>query len=306
MRGRRVFCAFAAMLASSIAVQAEPAAAPKDPAHAIADKFSQAAPPGAKPDRPSLDYEMEMLKRARAEDLEHGKSKSAPPPVGATPTTPPASATLSPPAALNSEPPPVTPSPSSAAATPPPSPPQTEAKATEPPAKAPDVTAPAVRATDTSPRATVLLVLDPSHTKVSAQVPPPDLIICLGDSCYASQGLDAPAKQIPRNEAVKIKSTADIGATACKDMSGCIFRDVGVPAGSKLEVVDIAVRAATKHDDTCHNDDGELVCDQPVSAIDHRIWIVPEATAKSAGVAAMEEAVAFGLLQDDIALDTDK
>ena len=156
-------------------------------------------------------------------------------------------------------------------------------------------------------------MLDPSHSENKPQAPPPDLIICLGDSCYASLGLDAPAKQIPRSEAVKIKSTADVGATACKDMSGCIFRDVGVPAGAKLEVVDIAVKAAAKHevedasaDNSCHADDGELICDQPVSAIDHRIWIVPEATAKSAGVAAMEDAVAFGLLQDDITLDTDK
>jgi hypothetical protein len=300
MRGRWVFCAFAAMLASSIAVQAEPAAAPKDPAHAIANKFSQAAPPGAKIDRPSLDYEMEMLKRARAEDLERGKAK-------------PTSESAASPAPAKTEPPPVTPPP--AAAAPAPSPPQTEAKVADPPAPsaAPNVTATTTSTTDTSPRATVLLVLDPSHSENKPQAPPPDLIICLGDACYASQGLDTPSKQIPRAQAVKIKSTADVGATACKDMSGCIFRDVGVPAGSKLEVVDIAVRAATKHevddakaDDTCHNDDGELVCDQPVSAIDHRIWIVPEATAKSAGVAAMEEAVAFGLLQDDIALDTDK
>ncbi len=292
MRGAEIFCAVGLMLWSSIAAAAEPPAAPKDPAHAIANKFSQATQPAAKPDRPSLDYEMEMLKRARAEDQERGKAKSATPPVPTAPVK------------VESSP---------AAATPPPAPPQTEAKATGPAAVAPNVTVPAARANDSSPRATVLLVLDPSHVEFKAQAPAPDLIICLGDACYVSQGLDAPSKQIPRTEAVKIKSTADAGTSACKDMTGCIFRDVAVPAGAKLEVVDIAVKAAAKHevedasaDASCHTDDGELICDQPVSAIDHRIWIVPEATAKAAGVNAMEEAVAFGLLQDDITLDTDK
>jgi hypothetical protein len=70
---------FIALSAATLALTASALAAalaePADPAQAIAQRFSEASDPkpASIPARPSLDYEMDMLRRARAEELERQK-----------------------------------------------------------------------------------------------------------------------------------------------------------------------------------------------------------------------------------------
>ncbi len=53
-------------------------------------------------------------------------------------------------------------------------------------------------------RATVLLVLDSDDNAGAARVKP-DPIICFDQQCWLSNGLEAPAKPMPRSEAVALK-----------------------------------------------------------------------------------------------------
>ncbi len=310
MRGRLPVWIAGAVLCLSTAVAAEPTP-PKDPAHALANKFSQGEQSATKPARPSLDYEMEMLKRARAEAASRSPTappvKVAPPAAEAASVLPPQTPAVAAPAlenkpAVKAEAPPTAHPPTAA----PPSPPRVEAKVDDKPGAVPQTA-------KTSPRATVLLVIEPAHETSGPEPAPPDPIICLGEVCYVSTGLDTPARKISRTEAVALKSTSDIGATACKNMSGCIFRDVALKTGATLEVIEVGASTAIKReatdisaDETCSVSEGDLICENPVSAPDHRIWIVPEETARTAGVTMIEDAVAFGLLEDDITRDTDK
>ena len=72
MQLRALSVATLALMASALSAPADPI----DPAQVIAQKFSEASDPKPTsepertPDRPGLDYEMDMLSRARAEEQE--------------------------------------------------------------------------------------------------------------------------------------------------------------------------------------------------------------------------------------------
>ncbi len=127
-----------------------------DPAHALAAKFSSdgastpmnpkpdsarqvagaTSPAGAKDQRPSLDYEMEMLKRARAENA--GGQRAAPPASAAPKTAPSAGVTPPPPASA-----PPTSAPPTAAQGPALAPPVPSPLVVSPPTTQPAASAPA-------------------------------------------------------------------------------------------------------------------------------------------------------------------
>ena len=334
MRGLLSAHAFSALLAMSIAALAEPAI---DPAHALAEKFANdgvvpvkpaAARPAeakaveakpapaksadAKPARPSLDYEMEMLRRARAEEAERAKGSATAAPTAQSPDpapqpSPPQAAKVEAPAPV-ATPPPVQPAP---VAEPPAPPAAASAPAIE--AKADPKTAPAEYRIldDGSPRATVLLILETAPGGKTAVQPDP--IMCVGTECYASLGFDTGATMVPRTEADKLKSSDDVKAGTCKDKTGCVFRDVPIASGAKIEIIDLANRSlkGREHTDvtidtTCAIEDGDLGCEKPINAMDHRIWIVPEATAQKAGVTVLDQAIADGLPEEDKELANDK
>ena len=300
---------------------------------------------GAKDQRPSLDYEMEMLKRARAESAERKPTappasaapKTAtsagvtpPPPTSAPPTlVPPTSAQVpalpapaasplivSPPALpATSGAPAQAIAPPAGEATPPA---KAEAKAEPVPAAAPQaLAAPAAVAAPPAPRVTILVVLETKSSGTAGGLQrianPPDPIVCLGDDCYLSSGYETAARRLPRKDALLLKSSSEASASSCKDKTACVFRDVPVARGAELRLVDLSSASHDNHrpvevraDVSCAMTDDELTCDEPVTSPDHRIWIVPEVTATKAGAAGLEDALAQGLPEEDVTRVSDK
>jgi hypothetical protein len=260
-----------ALMASTVAVLAEPI----DPAQVIAQKFSEAsdAKATAVPDRPGLDYEMDMLDRARAEELERQNADAqkkmivkAVAPIAAQPVATPVVAPVAVPAAASpivtpvAAPPaaaplavtPVTSSPSTPAvsvetlpeaptpgvrqaqtASPPPA-------AASPPAPSPSTTSPSQPTNGSHPeaRATILLVLDSDGDDAAAKIKP-DPIVCFDQTCWISNGLEAAAKSMPRSEALALKSTDAVTADSCNRKSACAFRNIAVGANAQIQVVEV-------------------------------------------------------------------
>lgn len=345
-----------------------PDAAPAKPAptapakSAIAPQQPVTVKPFAKPatdkpvakvatsDRPPLDYEMDMLRRARAEEADR---KAAEQPAA----KPPARIVVTPPATT---PPAAVPAPAAAAVKPeavapkPATEPVSPAKIVEPakptvstqptPATAPVkaepqkiVEAPAAAATTTAAtppaaaavttpavaapappagptvQASVLLAIETGGASSRSDATALDPIICVGDSCFLSAGLTADAVKLSKADALKLKSSDDASPDACRGKVGCVFRNVGLTKNALIEVIEIggasaapARTYAAEPDATCKTSDGALACENPIATADFRLWIVPEATAKTAGPEAIEDAVADSLPHRDIARDTDK
>jgi hypothetical protein len=291
--------AMLALLAVSPACVADPV----DPAQVIAQKFYEASEPKrqAKPDRPDLDYEMDMLRQARAEELERRKADAqmmltkiaqpAPvitpqPAVALTPAPPAVSAPyMTEPAAVHA----------AAMA----KPLQTAiAQAKEPPP-------PTIRSkTVNGARATVLLVLDSDDNAGAARVKP-DPIICFDQQCWLSNGLEAPAKPMPRSEAVALKSTDSATSDSCSGKSGCAFRDIAFSPYAQIQVIEVGESRGVADgaytvaaDTTCRKHDDDLVCNNALVTHAFRLWVVPEATAQAIGPSGLEDAVAEGLPDD--------
>jgi hypothetical protein len=155
----------------------------------------------------------------------------------------------------------------------------------------------------TGPRVTVLLVLDSEDTD-QARVKP-DPIICFDQQCWISNGLDAPAKPMPRSQAVALKTTETTTGDSCSGKSACAFRNVAFHPDSQIQVVEVGEsRGVTgaaytiAADTSCRTLDGELTCDNALVTHAFRMWVVPETTAQSVGPSTLEDAVADGL-QDD-------
>ena len=141
----------------------------------------------------------------------------------------------------------------------------------------------------------------------------PEPIICLGEVCYVSKGLETPARVMARGEALALKSTADAGSDFCQAKSGCVYRDVAVPEDVQISVIDLGQSTGTgaeafsvSVDTSCKKDEDGLACDNPLITHGFSVWTVPEATAKSLGPALLEDAVADGLPQGEDARSTDK
>jgi hypothetical protein len=320
-----------AVLLASLAVLALARAAPAepiDPAQAIAQKFSEAsdAKPAAAPARPSLDYEMDMLRRARAEELEHQKQDTPKPPmkmaqpaatmaaepVATAPPPVPAPALSPPPepvahiAVPEASEPPAVAKPAAAAITPAP-----VAKPSTPEAKPSEPVDDSGVAAAGAPRATVLVVLDTNDNDAAPVKPDP--IICFDQQCWVSGGLDAPARPIARTAALALKSTDTVTNDSCGGKSACAFRDVALPANAPIEVVEVGESRGVADgsytvaaDKSCRKDGGDLVCGNALVTHAFRMWVVPEATAQEIGASKLEDAVAAGLPGDDAQSANDK
>jgi hypothetical protein len=306
-----------------LAVTSVSFADPIDPAQAIAQKFYEAdqpdpLPPTAQPvlERPGLDYEMDMLRRARTEEAERQKTSREQAiaerirgkRVSAEETPP----TVTKPAAA----------PQPAAAMLPGPWPEPQPRTMEPLARAeipaanppPKVVAQSTQVEPTpdssATRATVLLVLDPddgdrAHVK-------PDPIICFDQQCWISNGLEAPAKPMPRSEAIALKTTETMTGDSCSGKSACAFRNVAFAPDDQVQVVEVGESRGVADgaytvaaDKSCRKDAGDLICNNTLVTHAFRMWVVPETTAQSVGPSALEDAVANGLddADDDNAAD---
>lgn len=297
-------------IAGLLAMAGVAAAEELNAAHSLAQKFFDAAAESSAK-APMVDDEADMLRRARAE---RPASKAANDPARTAVTQPApklAPAPLAQPRPANVPPidaqMPTGAVPSKVAGTPAA---QIEAKA-EPPSGA----KPAPLATPANEqRATLLLAIEMGGSSKMAELfQSLDPIICAGDICYVSSGLDADAIRISRKDAVKLKASNEVSQNSCKGMAGCVYRNVGLPAGAQVKLVEIGAGFRVEShalsaglDASCTMSEDGLVCDNPLATTDFRIWVVPEATAQRAGVEAIEDAVASGLPQENVELTTDK
>ena len=317
-----------ALMASALPAPAEPI----DPAQVIAQKFSEASDPKPAPkptltpDRPDLDYELDMLSRARAEELERQSAdemlvKVAAPVATMPAVTAPAARTTTdktPVAAPLAEPTPA-PAPAAPARLAEPVAPEPPAVVKPAPTAAPPPALPPAAASDDAdqskvqPRVTVLLVLDSDGNDAASAVKP-DPIICFDQRCWISNGLEAPARPMPRSEALALKSTNTATSDSCSGKSACAFRNIALGPGSQIQVVAVGESRGVADgsytvaaDTSCRKDDGDLVCDNALVTQEFRLWLVPEPTAQAVGPAGLEDAVADGLPDDDDAQpDNDK
>ncbi|WP_156150835.1 hypothetical protein [Hyphomicrobium sp. 99] len=303
MAMKAIFAATLAVMLSALATHADPI----DPAQAIAQKFSDAsdeetskpspkpstkpAPkPSVAPSKPDAEYEADMLRRARAEEIDREKQQfqkiAAEPSAIPKPVPPPA---VSPPAEKQPAP--------SVAAVP-------SKSDIEPSANSADAAGPPAT------QATILLVLDTESGPLGFK---PDPIICIDDRCWLSNGIEAPAVAMPRTQAVALRTTEETTSDPCAGKSACVYRGVPLEAGARIEVIEVGEsRGASAGaftiaaDTSCRKDGAALLCDNGLATQDFRIWVVPEAVATSIGPDALEDAVAEGLPDADAAAGNDK
>lgn len=290
MKLRVLLAVSVAMTVGSVAARADTV----DPAQAIAQKFSE---PSSEPQersfaRPGADYEADMLARAQAEELERKQQEVRT--TAAKPAVPEAPAQISPPPAAPSPP-------AKLAALPP--------KATDDPPR------PSVEAAPTSPlptrtAATVLLVLDPEGAGLGIK---PDPILCIDNTCWLSNGFRAPARSLPRNQAVALKGTGDTTAESCSGKSGCVYRNVIIDPTHRIDVIEVgegggasAGAYTVTADKSCRVDGDSLSCNNGLATQNFRIWVVPEAQAEAAGAIRLENTLAEGLPEIDVSSANDK
>lgn len=157
-------------------------------------------------------------------------------------------------------------------------------------------------------RATVLIVLDEDALSRIK----PDPIICFDQQCWISNGLEYPAKPIPRSQAVALKTTDTPTGDSCSGKSGCAFRDIAFNPTTRVQVVEVGESRSVADgaytiaaDTSCQKREDGLACDNAVVTHAYRMWVVPETTARAIGPSGLENAVADGLPDtgDDDATD---
>lgn len=311
-------------------------AEPVNPGHALAQKFAiddtmpapkphppaikLAAPAFKAAPKPGADYENEMLEAARAEAAARASTGATavipapqnPPAPAVVPATADVQAQVQPPAA----PPAAAPAPVPAAAAKPAvsvsitvADPVRQAANDPVPAKA----APSAAATAAGQHVTVLLVLTSTDKTTSNGKVQSNPILCTGDDCYVGTGAASPAKIMPRAEAMAAKDSALGLPGVCQGFAYCVFRDIALKPGVGLQVVDAGFARSepyeafdAKPDKTCVVEDGDLDCQQPVSAKDYRLWLVPEQVAQTSKAAQIEDALSTGLVEENVTRAEDK
>lgn len=153
-----------------------------------------------------------------------------------------------------------------------------------------------------SGRATVLLVVEPGTWGIRRFARTADPVLCTDASCYVSAGADQSARALPRQAALGMGNTLGRRAEACNHKTGCVFRNVEIGAGTRLQPVDLHilrhdVREASevRLDDTCRVARGLLVCSGSVHTASYTMWIVPESVVAKLGPGVLDRAVARGL-----------
>ena len=138
-------------------------------------------------------------------------------------------------------------------------------------------------------------------------------IVCIGETCYLSAGSVNSAKAMARTAAMDAKNTALGLDGACQGRTSCIFRNVTLPPGESLQVVDAGYARAepfaaieAQPDQTCAIQEEDLDCDHTVLAKDYRLWLVPEHVAGQAKAAQIEDALSTGLVEDNVIEADDK
>ncbi|MBS0249797.1 MAG: hypothetical protein JSR78_01895 [Proteobacteria bacterium] len=281
-------------LSAAVTVSATAHADAVDPAQAIAQKFSEASTEQQRSfARPGPDYEADMLARAQAEELERKQQEAQQ--IIAKPAVLEPAVKIAPPPAQSA--PPV----AKLAALPPK--PADDLRQTNS-ELAPRPTQPSRGA------ATVLLVLDSDGIGLGFK---PDPILCIDNTCWLSNGFRAPARSLPRNQAVALSSTSDMTAGSCSGKSGCVYRNVIIDPMHRIDVIEVGEGGGASSgaytitaDQSCRVDGDSLSCNNGLATQNYRIWVVPEAQAETAGAVRLENTLAEGLPEIDVSSANDK
>lgn len=152
-----------------------------------------------------------------------------------------------------------------------------------------------------SRRASVMLVLEPGDYGLRRFNPnQADPVLCLGDTCYISQGSSAPARALPRSQALGPGNTLGGRAGACKLQLACVFRDVDLGASGTAEIMPVDLHvlrhdrreiATITADRTCTFTGGRLACAAPLKSATYRALVVPESIAALASGAGLTAAL---------------
>lgn len=145
--------------------------------------------------------------------------------------------------------------------------------------------------------ATILLSLDPGTYGLRRFNPTSaDPVLCIGETCYISQGAATPARALTRSAALGAGNTLGGRAGACRTKLVCVFRDVPLPAPrAELQPVDLHILrhdrreiASAVPDASCRINAGRLTCGNVIRSATYRALVVPEQVARSAGSTALE------------------
>jgi colicin import membrane protein len=131
-----------------------------------------------------------------------------------------------------------------------------------------------------------------------------DPVLCAGPTCWIGKGTDRAAAAVTRGQALGPGNTLGPRAAACNQHLACAFRGIDLKAPSlKIQPIDLRIMRHDRRefleieaDPSCRLSGGALVCDRTFTARTWRAWIVPESVAAEAGTAALEAAMANGLV----------
>jgi colicin import membrane protein len=158
-------------------------------------------------------------------------------------------------------------------------------------------------ASQSTTRATLLLVIEPGRRGIRRFNATADPILCIGDICYISRGAERDAQAMPRHHALGMINTLGRRAGACNASLECVFRNVDL-GGAGVEVQPIDLRLLrhdrrrpllARPDESCDLVDGRLVCFAPARGHTWRLWVVPEPVAREAGGPGLQAALDGGL-----------
>lgn len=162
---------------------------------------------------------------------------------------------------------------------------------------------PAATALSYPQRVTVLVQMDPRRHGFGGKRMTANPVLCVGESCYVSNGSRTTATAMARGRTLGPGNTLGHNAGVCRNDTTCVFRGVLLTSpNATIQPVDMGflrhdrreVRDA-KPDSSCRTTNGELTCASPIIASRYRAWIVPEEVAQTAGAGALDRALDAGL-----------
>jgi hypothetical protein len=153
------------------------------------------------------------------------------------------------------------------------------------------------------PKVTILLVMEPGKKGIRRFNKTADPVVCVGVTCFISNGAGAPASMVEMRRALGPGNTFGWRAGACRGRLSCIFRGVTLagqqpaiqPVDLKVLVHDRREAKPASPDASCRVVEGQISCAGVIVAPGYRAWIIPERIAQEAGPQMLETAVFRGL-----------
>jgi len=152
-------------------------------------------------------------------------------------------------------------------------------------------------------RVTVILAMEPGNRGIRRFNKTGDPILCVGQTCFISQGADRSARRMSRRRAFGTINTLGKRAGACRNQLVCVFRGVRLPGGrAAVQPIDLRVMrhdrreiTVVKADPGCRVRNDRLTCPDPVISQSYVLWVVSETTAQAVGPRRLELAARFDL-----------